>query len=83
MARGWDSKSVESQIESAHSDQGAGAPELSPDEKNKKREQQTLLLSRAYLLQQINSSTSNRYRESLQKALKEIDARLAATNSES
>lgn len=82
MARGWESKSVESQMESASNEQGGSGPELSADEKNKKREQQTLLLSRAYLLQQINSSTSSRYTESLQQALKEIDARLAGTGPE-
>jgi len=83
MARGWESKSVESQMESASNDKGGSAPQLSPDEKNRKREQQSLLLSRAYLMQKINSSTSSRYTESLQEALKEIDARLAAINSRS
>lgn len=80
MARGWESKSVESQIESAHSDDGAGRPSPQPDTddaKKARRERQGLLLSRAYVLHQIESSSNERYTESLRQALSELDRKLA------
>jgi len=81
MARGWESKSVESQIESTQS-QGPQSPAPAAGgatdvEKKLQRERQGLLLSRAYVLHRIESSTNERYTESLRQALAEIDAKLA------
>ena len=80
MARGWESKSVESQVESAQSDgDRRNHPENdgnSANQKNIERERQGLLLSRAYLLNRIESSTNDRYTESLRQALAEIDQKL-------
>jgi hypothetical protein len=81
MARGWESKSVESQMESAQSD-GArsnqqGADGNTASDKNMERERQGLLLSRAYLLHRIESSSNQRYTESLRQALDEIEQKLA------
>lgn len=78
MARGWESKSVEAQVEEA----GAGeAPKpkrpLTDDEKKVQREQDSLKLSRTYVLHQIESSTNERYTESLRRALSEIEQKLA------
>jgi hypothetical protein len=80
MARGWESKSVESQMESAQSD-GArsnqqGADGNTASDKNMERERQGLLLSRAYLLHRIESSSNQRYTESLRQALDEIEQKL-------
>lgn len=79
MARGWESKSVESQIESANSQNGQSPAGNGAEEGQKKieRERQGLLLSRAYILQRIESSTSERYTASLRQALAEIDLKLA------
>jgi len=83
MARGWESKSVESQIESAErssattQSQKTGENEKDQNEKNDARERQGLLLSRAYVLHQIESSSNERYTESLRKALADLDERLA------
>lgn len=81
MARGWESKSVESQIESAKSQNGqhSGAAGNSAEEKQKKieHERQGLLLSRAYVLQRIESSSSEVYTQSLRQALAEIESKLA------
>jgi hypothetical protein len=82
MARGWESKSVEAQMEGA--DQGQSpAPKrpLTEEEKKAQREMDRLRLSRAYVLQQIESSTNERYTESLRKALNEIEQKLAASKS--
>lgn len=89
MARGWESKSVESQVESAQNaesaqnkDDGHGPSYASSDgkaaaEKAVARERQSLLLSRAYVLQRIEASTNERYTESLRQALNEIEQKLA------
>jgi len=76
MARGWESKSVEAQMESAREEPTTGARQLSSDDKSAARERQNLLLSRAYISQQILSSTNDRYTESLRKALEEVERKL-------
>lgn len=77
MARGWESKQVESQMDDAQGKRGAAATEASPDDRNAEREKQNLLLSRAYIQHQIESSANARYTESLNKALEEIERKLA------
>jgi hypothetical protein len=77
MARGWESKSVESQIESAASrhsaSQGAAISALDV-ERNKKRD--SLLLSRTRVVHDLESAHNPRYREILQAALKHLDGKL-------
>lgn len=77
MARGWESKSVESQMESARESHGDGSQELSKNEKILAREKQNLLLSRAYIQQQMKASANTRYSETLRRALEEIERKLA------
>ncbi|MGC2696113.1 MAG: hypothetical protein WA738_10005 [Candidatus Angelobacter sp.] len=78
MARGWESKSVEAQMESASASPDSGPKRaLNDDEKKAQRERDSLKLSRAYVLHQIELSTNERYTESLRKALSEIDQKLA------
>jgi hypothetical protein len=78
MARGWESKSVEAQMENAKEGQPPGpkAP-LTDGEKKDRRERDSLKLSRAYIVHQIEASTNERYTESLKQALGEIDQKLA------
>jgi hypothetical protein len=78
MARGWESKSVEAQMETANDGPSADskAP-LTDDEKKARHERDNLKLSRAYIVQQIEASTNERYTESLRQALDEIDQKLA------
>jgi hypothetical protein len=77
MARGWESKSVESQIDGAQQSRHAEPRQLSNDDKELEREKQNLLLSRAYICQQMESSANGRYTETLRKSLEEIDRKLA------
>jgi len=78
MARGWESKSVEAQMEDAGTAEAHGPKRpLNDDERKAHREQESLKLSRAYVLHQIESSTNERYTESLRKALSEIEQKLA------
>ena len=77
MARGWESKSVESQIDQAaeNKSNNSNSP-LSDNEKKAKREREILLLARARVLQQIEASSNERYTESRRQALKELDEKL-------
>lgn len=77
MARGWESKSVESQMESANDVPSGSSRQLTDQEKKMQRERQNLLLSRAYVQQQMESSKSDRYRQSLIQALREIEEKLS------
>lgn len=78
MAKGWESKSVESQMESAAEDQAPRGRERTDEEKLAQREQQNLLLSRSYVEHQLNSASNERYVQSLRQALDEIDQKLSA-----
>jgi hypothetical protein len=78
MARGWESKSIESQIESASesSPDSAGHKQLSDDERKRNREREQLLLSRTYVQRQLEAAGNERYRELLGKELAEIERKL-------
>jgi hypothetical protein len=78
MARGWESKSVEAQMENAKDGAASGAKApLTDGEKKARHERDSLKLSRAYIVHQIEVSTNERYTRSLQQALSEIDEKLA------
>ena len=80
MARGWESKAVESQIEAARSDQAVSSKQLfSPEKADAHRKKETLLLARTYLLQQLQSSQNPRHREIIEKALADLEKQLAST----
>jgi hypothetical protein len=79
MARGWESKGVESQIESAEERAAlAKLPKLTPDQVNRDRERESLQLSRTRVLHDIESSQNPRYRATLEAALKHLDEKIAA-----
>lgn len=64
-------------MESANASPEPGSRKaLTDDEKKVQRERDSLKLSRAYVLHQIESSTNERYTDSLRKALGEIDQKL-------
>jgi hypothetical protein len=78
MARGWESKSVESQIEAARSDGAAHAPKRrDPENAEAERKKQTLLLARAHILGQIEASQNPRHREMMENALADLEKLLA------
>ena len=79
MARGWESKAVESQIEAARSDQTASAKDpLTPEKAAAWLKKETLLLARTRLLQQLRSAQNPRHREIIEKALADLEKQLAA-----
>jgi hypothetical protein len=77
MAKGWESKSVESQMESAGEKAPKPQEQRSEEQKQIQREAQSLELSRKYILHQMESATNERYKQSLQQALHELDQKLA------
>ena len=79
MARGWESKSVESQIESAETSNQESSHHDTPDP-DRMRRHQALLLSRSRVLQQLQASQNPRHREMLNRALAELESQLAHFN---
>jgi hypothetical protein len=77
MARGWESKSVEIQIEeagSAASDVDSTPKEESVELRSKR---QGLMLQRSRFLQEMETARNPRYREMLNELLKHVEQELA------
>lgn len=78
MARGWESKSIESQIEDAQSKRrDAARRQMSPASAEKNRRRESLLLSRTRVLRDLEATQNPRYRQTLSEALKHLDQKLA------
>jgi hypothetical protein len=77
LARGWESKAVADQIESADERARAGQQEeLSPEERERRQRLETVKLSRARILDQLESVTNRAYREMLQRTLRALEAEI-------
>jgi hypothetical protein len=76
MARGWESKSVESQIEGAREAPSHPKPQLTPEQQQAAREIERLKLSRSYVKQQIAGASHPSRIQTLQHALQEIEEKL-------
>ena len=61
----------------------SGKRALDDNEKKTQHEHDSLKLSRAYLLHRIESSSNERYTETLRKALSEIEQKLAKLETDS
>jgi hypothetical protein len=78
MARGWESKSIESQIESAESRKNTqNMPKRSLADIEALRVREGLELSRTRILNQMETCQNPRYRLILDKALADLDIKLA------
>jgi hypothetical protein len=81
MSRGWESKSVESQMEDAASRRNAARRSPLTDEQIRIRsERESLELSRTRVLKDLESASHPRRREQLRAALRYLDQKLAALN---
>jgi hypothetical protein len=80
MARGWESKSVEAQIDMAASNHRRAILDETPDPVilQRIRQKENLQLSRTRIARELGQSQNPRYREMLNKALADLDARLAS-----
>ena len=77
MARGWESKSVEAQIDMAESASAAApAKQLTPEAVAHLRRKESLTLSRTRVVREMESAHNPRYRAVLSKALADLDAQL-------
>jgi len=72
MARGWESKSVESQIESAGAGSDRSQP-LTPEQREIRRKRESLELSRRRVLHDLEAARSEVRRTSLEHALAFLD----------
>jgi len=76
MARGWESKSVESQQDDAAS-RGSSAPPISPEEAARRGERATLMLARSRAMSDLQQACAAAHRAMLEQAIADLDARLA------
>lgn len=79
MARGWESKSVEDQQHEAEERarrKQADAEELTPEERARRERIESLQLSRARTLQQLEQATRPAHRQMLQRTLQALEAEL-------
>lgn len=79
MARGWESKSVEAQIDAAEVHHVSAALENSPAPETLEviRKKETILLSRTRVVRELNNAQNPRYIAVLKKALADLDAQLS------
>ena len=78
MARGWESKSVEDQIDMAEARRAnARAKVLSEEAIEALRKKESILMSRTRVVRDIESAQNPRYRAVLTKALADLDAQLS------
>ena len=79
MARGWESKSVESQQESAAAKQPPAAG-FNRREAQRRAEQATLMLARTRALADLQQACAPAHRAMLEQAIADLDRRLANTD---
>ena len=78
VARGWESKSVEEQVESAEPKKARSASkELTPEQQARQKELEGLQLSRTRIVRELEAATHPRHREQLTAALKFLDDKIA------
>ncbi len=80
MARGWESKEVESQIEASQQASGRRPrvePVITPEQAAYRRERENTELQRSRILHELDVATHARHRAMLEGALKHLDEKLA------
>ena len=77
MARGWESKSVESQQESAN-DAKRTLPRVSPEEAARRTQRATLMLARTRAMSDLRRACVPAHRAMLEQAIADLDRQLAA-----
>ena len=78
MARGWESKAVADQQEAADERARRQRPleELSPEERERRERLETLRLSRARTLTQLETATRLAHRQMLQRTLQALETEI-------
>lgn len=79
MARGWESKSVEDQVQQSQTrSEPNKKSQISAAQMDVNRRREVLLLSRKRVERELESSQNPRYKEQLNRALADLDAQLAS-----
>jgi hypothetical protein len=78
MARGWESKSVEQQQEEMAEQRKPARAQISPNQQQRNRKREGLLLSRQRLTQQLQAADNPRHRQMLEQAIAEVDRQLSS-----
>lgn len=78
MARGWESKSVESQVEARDDVRKARMPNRTPQQIEIERKSDSLLLQRVRVMREIENSSNARHRKTLEEGLKYLEDSLSA-----
>ena len=77
MAKGWESKSVEEQQSQARDIQKPAKPLMTAEQIAQKQSRDSLELSRQRVMRQFQAACNPNHRSMLEKALAELDERLA------
>ena len=77
MARGWESKDVESQVEATQAPQKAPSGTKSVEQVYRERQRQDLQLSRTRIVNDLASATHPNHRKSLEAALAHLDKKIS------
>ena len=78
MARSWESKAVEEQMDNSESKETeSDIPQLTLEQQQRLRERESLELSRARVQQELSAATHPHYRSSLQAALGYLEDKIA------
>jgi hypothetical protein len=84
MARGWESKAVEGQVQEFQEKGDENKRrQLSPEQMEARRKREVLLLSRSRVQKDLQASQNPRYREQLIRALADLESQLAALEEKS
>jgi hypothetical protein len=81
MARGWESKGVESQVEAKEIlAENLSRGQKLAEEQRRESERRGLNLSRTRILNELDNATNPHHRKSLEAALAHLDQKLAELN---
>jgi hypothetical protein len=84
MARGWESKSVEEQVQEHHQKKGENTKkQLTAEQLEARRKREVLLLSRSRVQKDLQASQNPRHRDQLNSALADLDSQIAALTEKS
>ena len=84
MARGWESKSVEEQVQEHQQKKGENTKkQLTAEEVESRRKREVLLLSRSRVQKDLQTSQNPRHRDQLNSALADLDSQIAALTEKS
>ena len=76
MARGWESKSIQDQIEAAQ-ERRQSAPQLTPEQIAKQNRIDSLLLQRTRVMRDLETSRKGRHQTALTAGLEYLEKQLA------